>query len=238
MSSHPPADAPSTLRSTLLTACLALVFGFVGAAAWSYSGLADNRTRSFLLGNPDLLPQMAQAYEEQEAAKRLAQMGDEVFAPFPGAVLGNPKGKRVLVEFTDYNCPYCEASLKDVNRLIAEDPELKVVIREWPIFEGSEPVSRMALAAGMQGKYRAFHDAMFATGDVDAAAKAAGLDMARAQADAASEAVSAEIARNLDHARALGFTGTPAWIAGTKPFGGAVGYDKLKAALAAASVAG
>lgn len=234
MSSQPPLhdpQAPSALRQTLLTALLALTFGFLGAAAWSFSGLADNRTRAFLLGNPDLLPQMAQAYEEQEAAKRLAQMGGEVLEPFPGVVLGNPNGKRVLVEFTDYNCPYCEASLKDVNRLIAEDPDLKVVIREWPIFEGSDVASRMALAAGLQGKYRAFHDAMFKLKDVEAAARAAGLDMERAQRDAAGEAVSTEIARNLDHARALGFSGTPAWIAGKKPFGGAVGYDKLKAAL-------
>jgi protein-disulfide isomerase len=230
--------APSSLRNTLLTALMALVFGFLGAAAWSYSGLADNRTRAFLLGNPDLLPQMAQAYEEQEAAKRLAQMGGAVFEPFPGVVLGNPNGKTVLVEFTDYNCPYCEASLKDVNRLIAEDPDLKVVIREWPIFEGSDVASRMALAAGLQGKYRAFHDAMFATGDVEAAARKAELDMERAQRDAASEAVSTEIARNLDHARALGFTGTPAWIAGKTPFGGAVGYERLKAALAKAGEAG
>lgn len=232
MSSAPPSDAPSSLRSTLLTSLLALVFGFLGAALWSYAGLADNRTRAYLLANPDLLPEMAQAYEEQEAGKRLAAMGDEVFAPFPGAVLGNPAGKRVLVEFTDYNCPYCEASLKDVQRLVDEDPDLKVVIREWPIFEGSDQASRMALAAGLQGKYRAFHEAMFATGDVAAAARAAGLDMARAEADAASQAVSTEIARNLDLARSLGFTGTPAWIAGDKPIGGAVGYDRLKAALA------
>ena len=77
MSTPPPLaePQPSALRHTLLTALLALTFGFLGAAAWSYSGLADNRTRSFLLGNPDILPQMAQAYEEQEAAKRLAQMG-------------------------------------------------------------------------------------------------------------------------------------------------------------------
>ena len=230
--------APSTLRHTLLTALLALAFGFLGAALWSYSGLADNRTRSFLLGNPDLLPQMAQAYEEQESGKRLAKMGAEVFEEFPGVVLGNPSGKRVLVEFTDYNCPYCEASLKDVKRLIAEDPDLKVVIREWPIFEGSDVASRMALAAGLQGKYRAFHDAMFAMNDVEAAARAAGLDMERAQRDAASDAVSNEIAKNLDNARALGFTGTPAWIAGKTPLGGAVGYDRLKEALAAADPAG
>ena len=231
MPSTPPETGSSTLRYTVLTALTALVFGFLGAAIWSYTGLADNRTRAFLLGNPDMLPQMVEAYEAQEAEKRLATMGDEVFTPFPGAVLGNPAGSKVLVEFTDYNCPYCEASLADVTRLVAEDPDLKVVIREWPIFEGSDAASRMALAAGLQGKYRAFHEAMFRTGDVDVAARAAGLDMARAQADAASDAVTVEIARNLDLARSLGFTGTPAWIAGKKPIGGAVGYEKLKAAL-------
>ncbi len=239
MATNPePAAAPSPLRQALLTALLALVFGFLGAAAWTFAGLADNRTRDYLLANPDLLPQMAQAYEEQEAAKRLAQMGGEVFEPFPGVLLGNPNGSRVLVEFTDYNCPYCEASLKDVKRLVAEDPELKVVIREWPIFEGSDVASRMALAAGLQGKYPAFHEAMFQLGDVEAAARAAGLDMARAQQDAASDAVSGEIARNLDFARALGFNGTPAWVTGGKPFGGAVGYERLKAAVAKADRAG
>lgn len=232
MSSTPLNDTPSPLRHTLLTALLALVFGFMGAAVWSYSGLADNRTRAFMLGNPDMLPQMVEAYEAQEAEKRLAAMGDDVFTPFPGVVLGNPKGSTVLVEFTDYNCTFCKASVKDVDRLIAENPDLKVVIREWPIFEGSDTPARMALAAGLQGKYAAFHDAMFRTGDVTAAAQAAGLDMARAKADAASQAVSTEIARNLDLARSLGFTGTPAWIAGRKPIGGAVGHDALKAALA------
>ena len=233
MSSTEPADVPpSTLRHTLLTACLALVFGFLGAAAWSYAGLADNRTRAFLIGNPDILPQMAEAYQAQESAKRLTELGDEVYAPFPGAVLGNPSGSKVLVEFTDYNCTFCEASVKDVKRLVSEDPDLKVVIRELPIFEGSDAVARMALAAAMQGKYAAFHDAMFATDDLTKASEIAGLDMARAEADAASQAVTTEIARNIEFARALGFTGTPAWVAGATPFGGMVGYDKLKAALA------
>ncbi len=227
-----PSDRPhSTMRHTLLTALLALTFGFLGAAIWSYAGLADHRTRAFLLGNPDLLPQMVSAYEAQEAEKRLANLDDAVFAPFPGAVIGNPKGRKVLVEFTDYNCPYCEKSLSDVTRLVANDPDLKVVIREWPIFEGSDAASRMALAAALQGKYRAFHEAMFRLGDPDGAARAAGLDMARAAADAASEPVSTEIARNADLARSLGFSGTPAWIAGRKPIGGAVGHDALKAAL-------
>ncbi|MGY6550687.1 MAG: DsbA family protein [Erythrobacter sp.] len=228
---NPSDSSPFALRHALLTALIALVFGFIGAAIWSYAGLADNRTRAFLLGNPDMLPQMVEAYEAQEAQKRLANIDENVFVPFPGAVIGNPAGTRVLVEFTDYNCPYCEKSLEDVVRLVADDPEVKVVVREWPIFEGSDAASRMALAAAMQGQYRAFHEAMFRIGDPDAAAEAAGLDMARARRDAASDVVSAELARNADLARSLGFNGTPAWIAGRTPMAGAVGYDVLKAAL-------
>ncbi len=226
----------SSLLSTFSTALMALVFGFLGAAIWSYTGLGDNRTREYLVANPDILPEMAQAFQEQEAAKRLADLGDDVFNAFPGAVLGNPEGSKVLVEFTDYNCPYCEASLADVQRLIAEDPELKVVIREWPIFEGSDLSSRMALAAAMQGKYAAFHDAMFELGpatteSVEAAAARAGLDIERAREDAMSDAVTVELARNTTLARSLGFGGTPAWVTGTKAVEGALGYDGLKEAL-------
>ena len=226
----------SSLLSTFSTALMALVFGFLGAAIWSYTGLGDTRTREYLVANPDILPEMAQAFQEQEAAKRLADLGDDVFNAFPGAVLGNPEGSKVLVEFTDYNCPYCEASLADVQRLIAEDPELKVVIREWPIFEGSDLSSRMALAAAMQGKYAAFHDAMFELGpatteSVEAAAARAGLDIERAREDAMSDAVTVELARNTTLARSLGFGGTPAWVTGTKAVEGALGYDGLKEAL-------
>ncbi|MEL7445291.1 MAG: DsbA family protein, partial [Pseudomonadota bacterium] len=216
-----------TFASTLATAIMALLFGFLGAAIWSYAGLADDRTRNYLLSNPDLLPQMAEAYQEQEASERLTEVRDEVMTVFPGAVLGNPNGTKTLVEFTDYNCPYCEASLADIERLISEDPQLKVVIREFPIFEGSEIASRMALAAAMQGKYDAFHRAMFERGpstpeSVTAAAQAAGLDMTRAEADAASDMVSVELARNMSVAQRLGFNGTPAWIVGDRAISGAI----------------
>jgi protein-disulfide isomerase len=225
-----------SFKNTLLVALLALVFGFLGAAAWSASGLADNRTRAYLLENPSILQDVAEALAAEQARERLAGAGDALYAPFPGVVLGNPEGSKVLVEFTDYNCPYCAASLEDIQRLVNEDPDLKVVMREWPIFEGSEDAARMALAAGMQGKYDAFHNAMFAVGDtspagVELAAQQAGLDLARARTDAASEAVSTELVRNLTMARELGFSGTPAFIAGDQPFGGMVGYEVLKEAL-------
>jgi len=230
---------PASLRNPLLTALLALVFGFLGAAIWSYAGLADNRTRAFLLDNPDMLPKMAEAYQAQQARERLAELGDEVYQPFPGAVLGNPEGSRVLVEFSDYNCGYCEASLEDVARLIEEDPELKVVLRELPQFEGSEGAARMALAAAKQDKYDAFHKAMFARGPAStetaiAVARDIGLDMDRARADMASDEVSVELARNFSLARSLGFNGTPAWVTGEQTINGAVGYDALSEAIAEA----
>lgn len=226
----------STVTQNLAYALMALVFGFLGAALWSFSGLADNRTREFLISNPEVLPLMAEAYQEQEANKRLAQIRDEAVAPFGGAILGNPNGSKVLVEFTDYNCPYCEASFGDVERLVAADPDLKVIMREWPIFEGSEAAARIALAASLQGKYDAFHRAMFENTpttpeNIEKAAFEAGLDWEQAQRDAASDPISIELAQNGAIAQQLGFTGTPAWIVGNRAINGAVGYEALAEAV-------
>ena len=225
------------MRQYFLTALIALVAGFAGAALWSFTGLGHEQTRQYLVSNPEILPEMAEAFQAGQAQERLAGVRDEVFAPFPGAVLGNPDGSRTLVKFTDYGCTYCKASEPDIARLIAEDPELTVVVREWPIFEGSEEAARMALAAAMQGKYPAFYKAMFALGpptpaSVEAAARTAALDLDRAHSDAASDRVSAELARNMALARELGFSGTPSWVAGGRVLEGAVGYDALAEALA------
>lgn len=224
------------MKHAAFTALLALIFGFAGAGLWSLSSLGDARTRAWLVANPDILPAMAEALKTREAEARLAEVGGAVTHPFPGAVLGNREGKRTLVKFTDYGCSYCRASVADVARLIAADPGLRVVIREWPIFQGSEDAARMALAAAQQGKYAAFYKAMFAGGQpsaatIESAARAAGLDLARARAFAASDAVAAELAQNTGLARTLGFTGTPSWVAEGRILEGAVGYDRLKQAL-------
>lgn len=226
----------TNLRNTLATAFMALVFGFLGAALWSYSGLADTRTRDFLLTNPKLMLDVNEELQKELMTERLANMGDELYEPFPGAVMGNPNGSKVLVEFSDYNCGYCKRSLADVDRLIAADPDLKVIIREWPIFEGSDGSARMALAAAKQGKYAAFHKAMFELGPatpetIEAAALKAGLDLERAQADAASQDVTVELEQNFTLAQSLGFSGTPAWVTRDNALNGAVGYDALKEAL-------
>ncbi len=227
------------MKNHLLTALIALVFGIAGAGLWSLSGLGNSQTRDYLIANPQILPEMAEAYQRNQAKDRLAQVSDEVKQPFPGAVLGNPKGSKVLVKFTDYGCTYCRQSIPGTDKLIAEDPELKVVIREWPIFDGSEQAARMALAAAKQGKYGAFFHAMFEQGppsaaSIERAAKIAGLDLAAARDFAASDEATAELARNMAYASQLQFTGTPSWIAGNEVIEGMVPPERLAEALDAA----
>ena len=224
------------MKQHIFTALLALVFGFVGAGIWSLSGLGQDRTRDWLLANPDVLPEMVEALQQREGETRLVEVRDEVLAPFPGAVLGNPQGSRTLVKFTDYNCGYCRSSEADVARLIDNDPELRVVVREWPVFDGSEQAARMALAAARQGKYPAFYRTLFELGptseqSIARAGEAAGLDMAAARDYAASPEVTAELAQNMALARRLGFTGTPSWVTGDRLLEGAVGYDALARAV-------
>ena len=224
------------MRQYLVTAIVALVAGFAGAALWSFSGLGDANTREYLVANPEILPEMAEAYQAAQMEERLGSIQSQVTTAFPGAVLGNPDGSKTLVKFTDYACGYCRASTEDIDRLVAQDPDLKVVVREYPIFPGSDQAARMALAAARQGKYPAFYHAMFEAGSTDeasilAAAQKAGLDMDQANAFASSEEAARELAQNIDFARELGFSGTPSWVVNGQLIEGAVGYEQLKSAI-------
>ncbi len=220
----------------LITALVALAFGFGGAALWSATGLGNGFTRSYLLANPEILPEMAEAYQSDQAAERLADVSDEVDTAFPGAVLGNSDGSKTLVKFTDYGCTYCRQSIAEIDELIAADPELRVIVREWPIFEGSEQAARFGLAAARQGKFPAYYHAMFELGpptqdSVEQAARIAGLDLEQARDFAASDQATAELAKNMALARRLQFTGTPSWVAGDEVIEGYVPSERLAAAL-------
>lgn len=196
--------------------------------------------RAYILEHPEIIPEAVQALQARESAAQIGSMRGALETPFPGAVLGNPQGKVTLVEFTDFACTYCRKSAADVDALIAANPDLKVVIRELPIIAPeSAPAARMALAAAAQGKYAAFHKAMFAgdrptTAGIEAAARAAGMDLAAAKAFIAKPEVEAELARNLELARRLGINGTPAWLVGDELIAGAVGKERLQDVLNAA----
>ena len=210
----------------------------IGALGW-FGGkpAVESIVHDYILEHPEILPQAMENLQQRQASAQLADVRQSVETPFPGAVLGNPEGTRTLVEFSDFACGYCRQSLPDVKQLIARNPDLRIVVRELPVISPSSPdAAKMALAAAEQGKYEAFHDAMYAAGQVDpetieAVAKKVGLDMDRAREVAASPTVEEEIRRNLQMANRLGFTGTPSWVAGEELISGAVGMDRLAGAL-------
>lgn len=193
--------------------------------------------RAYILENPEIITEAVEILQKREMAKRMDSAGGALTKPFPGAVGGNPNGTITVVEFTDYNCGFCRSSVADLNRLVGSEKDVRIVYRELPILSpSSRDAARWALAAAKQGKHKAFHDAMFAAGPANeqtimAAARRAGLDMARAAKDAASEEVNAEIERNLAMMQQIGFSGTPTFIIGDQMLEGALGYDALKAAV-------
>lgn len=200
--------------------------------------------RDYILKHPEIIPEAINGMQARDVTNLLASNRTEIETPFPGAVAGNPKGDVTLVEFFDYACPYCRAGHADVRKLIADDPKLRVVYRDFPVLsEASGEAAMAALSAATQGKYLAFHDRMFETpGKVDrertiAMVRAAGLNEMRTAKDLTSPALKAEIAKNIDLGRALGLTGTPSYIVGDRILSGAVGYAKLAEAIAAARAA-
>lgn len=193
--------------------------------------------RAYIFEHPEIIPEAVEILQKREATKRLASAGSKMATPFPGAVAGNPNGDVTVIEFTDYNCGYCRASVADVQKLIGSDRNVRIVYREVPILSPtSRDAALWALAAAKQGKHKAFHDAMFSGARPDkqsirAAAAKAGMDLGEAEKFAASPQAKAEVDSNLAMMQQLGFSGTPTFVIGDQILEGALGYDALKAAV-------
>lgn len=198
------------------------------------------QVRTYLLDNPEVLQEAMERLRQKQAAAQIAPLRRELETPYARGFIGAADGDVTLVQFFDYACGYCRSSLPDLQRLVAEDPKLKIVFRELPILSReSEAAARVSLFAAERGRYGAFHQAMYAAGrpgaaTIPAAAKAAGIDTAEMEQALKSPNASREIAKNLELARALSFSGTPAWVVGDHAMSGAVGHDALKAAIAKA----
>jgi protein-disulfide isomerase len=220
-----------------MTLVVALAAGFAGAALWDVTGLGARSTRDYLLANPEVLPEAMDVLQRREQLARIEPLRGELETPFPGAVLGNPAGSVTLVEFSDYACTYCRQSIADVAALVAADPQLKVVVREYPILRPeSVDAARMALAAAQQGRYARFHDAMFRLGPpsaetIEAAATEAGVDLPTARAAIATGAFDTQLQANSQLALQLGISGTPGWVIGDQALNGAVGREVIGEAI-------
>jgi protein-disulfide isomerase len=198
--------------------------------------LSSRIVRQGLLADPKILSDAVDALRDAQYEPVLAANRAAVETPFGSSWKGAARPEVTLVEFFDYACPYCKASNPSVDRLISEDKDLRVVYRELPILgPDSVTAARLSLEASKLGRFGRFHDTLWAAGrpapdTIATAAQAAGI-APQPKDDAAIEA---ELKRNFQLAGQLGATGTPLFVIGDRVLNGAVGYDTLKQAIAAA----
>lgn len=186
----------------------------------------------YLVSNPEVLVEASQVLQKkqqqsmlQQAESGIAENAQKLFAD-PIAVVGNPKGSVTLVEFFDYQCIHCKKMAPVISGLVKSNSQLRVIYKEFPIFgKSSDMASRAALAAGMQKKYSAMHDALINQEKrlneelILEAAKSIGLDMNKFKADMNSKAVTDMLNENRALAEKLHLMGTPAFIVASTPNG-------------------
>lgn len=208
----------------------------------------EQRVRAYLLEHPEVIGEAINRLEAQQREQdaKLGQAAlkshlNEVFGDANDPVGGNLKGDATLVEFFDYNCPYCKQMASVMIQAESSDPRLRVVYKEFPILgPDSLFAAKAALAANKQGKYVAFHRALYQVrGHVDQskvleAAKAVGLDITRLKADMQAPEIAARLDQNIKLAQALGINGTPGFAIGEQVFTGATDLKSLQATIAAA----
>lgn len=160
----------------------------------------------------------------------------ELFDDAGSPVRGNANGDVTLVEFFDYNCPYCRRILTTLADLQEANPRLRVVYKEFPILtENSRFAARAALAARNQDKYFEFHDALMSAGGivnpekVIEVARKVGISIRRLRRDMNDPEIQATIDRNLALATAMNITGTPSFVVGDRIFRGAADGETLQA---------
>ncbi len=199
--------------------------------------------RQYLVENPEVLLEAQdalQAKREQATAAKAAGAIDKnkqaLFSDASDLVMGNPKGDVTIVEFFDYNCTYCKHAIKDMSALIKSDPNVRFVLKEFPILgQDSIEAHKIALAfrAIAPEKYGQFHMALLGgTGHANKetalkVAESLGVSKAEIAKQVAANAGEQSVKSSYELADALGIQGTPAYIIGNDLIPGAAGLDVL-----------
>ena len=191
--------------------------------------------RDYLIKNPEILVELTNELDKRQAAEQsvqqqeaISQNADAIFRSPVSHVAGNPDGDVSVVEFFDYNCPYCRRSLPVVLKLINEDAKVRLVLKELPILsDDSVAAAKLALAANKQGKYFEMHQKLFAEpGKADKekalrVAKELGLDVDQLQKDAEEPDIKKALNEAKDLAQKLDLKGTPLFLIGDRIISGA-----------------
>lgn len=240
----------SLSKNPLMVGALVFVAGLAGAGTmfvWqgSAAGLGERAriegvVRDYVINHPEIIPEAMRALQDKQTGAQIAANRAAILQPVGNAWSGNPDGDLTIVEYYDYNCGFCRASLATIAKLVADDPKLRIVYRELPILsEESRVAARYSLVAAKSGKFATFHKALYAGGPIsetslaDAVAKS-GLDLAQVQAAANNPAIDAEIESNYAVAKQLGMTGTPSWVIGDHVVSAALPLEELQREIARA----
>ena len=203
----------------------------------------------YLMAHPDVVMQALQEAQKQVVAQQAAtaktalqQYSNEIYNDPESPILGNPKAHVTIVEYYDYQCPYCKETASAVDELVRQNPNVRVVMKEFPVLPPpSDYAARVALVAARYGKFSAFHDAIYAmNGRLDetqimAAASQVGLNPAIVKQQVNDPTFTAEINQNLAEAQKLSIDGTPTFILNGAIVPGAITFKKLQLDLASAN---
>jgi protein-disulfide isomerase len=237
--------------AVLALAFLALAFSPACAESFSSGQKAEIGAiiKDYLLQKPEILREAIGVLEAREKAaeakareKVVSDPSGALFRAANQAVIGDPGGKITLIEFFDYNCGYCKRALSDLARLMKDNPDLRVVLRDFPILSpGSVEAAKIANAflRQFQGeKFWEFHQKLLGSrgpvGKAEALAVAKDLDadMDKLAKDTAAPGITSGIEESEKLAKSLRVTGTPTYVIGEDVVVGAVGYDELEAKVA------
>jgi protein-disulfide isomerase len=234
------------LLGALLVCCSLCGWGSLAHAAPPISPELEEQVLQIIRKHPEVLLESVQAYQQrQQAAQRKAQQDflQQIQANPRGIIGQSPTkgaktGKLVLVEFSDFQCPYCAQSIAGINAFLAKRPDVTLVYKHFPltrIHAAALPAAQAAWAAGQQGKFWEFHDVLFkqqkSLGDAlyRQTAQTLGLDMARFERDRTSPGAAAAIAQDVQMAEKLGINGTPFFVFNGKVFSGVIQLADLEA---------
>ncbi len=203
------------------------------------------QVREYLLENPEVIIEAINILEERQAASEaladkelVASNAEELFNDGFSWVGGNPEGDITLVEFMDYRCGYCRRAVPEVDNLLKEDGNIRLVIKEFPILgEASVTSSRFAVAtkhvAG-DDAYKQVHDALLEFGgDISEVtlrriSDGLGLDTDAIMTAMNSDKVTEEISKTRALAQRLQISGTPTFVLETEMLRGYLTADQMQ----------
>lgn len=211
----------------------------------------ESIVRDYLLANPEILieVQTALTARDQETRKKeqaatLQSEKTAIYQSANDAIIGNPAASKTVVEFFDYNCGYCKHALADMQTMVQADPDLRFVMKEFPILGPESQQAHMVAAAFKRiapQKYAEFHVRLLGgSGRADEVtamrvAGSMGVDETALRQAMKDPTIVEEFTQTYELANKLAITGTPAYIIGNEVVSGAIGADGLKSKVAAAS---